>query len=232
MDTQNNKSKEKPHFTGHRKRLKERFLKNPEDFADYELVELMLTFAIPRKDVKPLAKQILNYFGSFSKLLNASNEEFAEFSVISKNTQILIKVIKEISSRALFDKLQKRDLMLSPQAVIDFVRAKIGNAQDEVFLILFLNTKNHLIAYEAISEGTTDRAVVYPKNVIKQVLKYNATAVIAVHNHPSGVCDPSAADLALTTQIKEALTPLDINFLDHIIVGTDSYFSFKEENIL
>jgi DNA repair protein RadC len=232
MNIKNNNHNDKPHFSGHRKRLKDRFLKNSENFADYELLELMLTFSIPRKDVKPLAKKMLDFFGSFSRILNASHEEFEEFKGVSNNTQTLIKMINEISSRALLDKLQKRDVLLSPQEVLDFVRSKIGNAQDEVFLILFLNKKNHLIAYESISQGTTDRAVIYPKNVIKQALKYNATAVLAVHNHPSGICDPSAADLAITSKIKDALYPLDINFLDHIIVGTSDYFSFKEENIL
>jgi len=217
---------------GHRKRLKERFMKSPALQADYELLELLLTFSIPRRDVKPYAKQLINSFGSLTRVLNAEYEDLLEFKGVSFNTGVLFSLVKELSSRCLYEQLKERDVIMSPDAVADFVRSRVGFSKNEKFLILFLDSKNHLLECDIVSEGTADKAVVYPRMIVKQVLKYNATGVLAVHNHPSGVCEPSGADLQITGVLREALTALDVRLLDHIIVSSSGYFSFKEEGLL
>lgn len=223
---------EVPHYTGHRDRLRGKYLASPESFADYELLELLLTYAIPRKDVKPLAKDLIAGFGSLSGVLTASIDEMQLLPGISKNTAAFIRLIRDLASRLLADGLQDKDLMLAPENVLDFVRVKLAGQKDEVFLIIYLNAKNRMENYEVVNEGTVDQVVIYPRNVIKNALKNNATALIVVHNHPSGECDPSGADIRLTESLKNASHAMDIKLLDHMIVGGNNYFSFLEEGLL
>jgi DNA repair protein RadC len=219
-------------FSGHRQRLKDKFLKGAGALADYELLELLLTYSIPRCDVKPYAKNLMKKFGSLERVMSADYEELTELKGIGLGAGVLFSLFKELSARCLFEQMQERDVINSPDAVINFVRRKIGFCSDEIFLILYLNSKNRVVGYEIVSEGTTDRTVVYPRTVIRQVLKYNATGIIAVHNHPSGECDPSANDLNITKVLREALIPLDVRFVDHIIISSSDSFSFKNEDIL
>jgi DNA repair protein RadC len=231
-DADSSKETEYEEYTGHRERLKVKFLKCSEALADYELLELLLTYSIPRRDVKPYAKNLLKRFGSLEHVLNSNYDELTELKGIGVNTGVLLSLVKELFSRCLYEQLQERDILNSPDAVIDFVRSKVGFSLNEIFMILYLNSRNHIVGYEIVSEGTTDSVVVYPRVVVKQVLKYNATGIIAVHNHPSGECEPSANDLNITRILKEALFPLDVRFMDHIIISGGDSFSFQTEGLL
>lgn len=221
-----------PHFHGHRRRLRRKFLANPESLADYELLELLLTYSIPRKDVKPLAKQLLSRFKSIHGVMNASLEKLSELPEISENTLSLLQLFKELDLRSMAVTLKKKDALNSPEDVIAFARKKLGGLTDEAFMIIFLNARNKVENYEVLNEGTVDRAVVYTRNIIKSALKHNATGIIMVHNHPSGECEPSGYDIRMTEEVVKAATSMDIRVLDHLIVTSHSSFSFSENNLL
>lgn len=226
------KKAEVPHYTGHRDRLRGKYWQSPQSLADYELLELLLTYAIPRKDVKPLAKELIKKYRSLSGVLTASTEELSEIPGISQKTALLIRLIRDVAANLFADKIKDKDLFQAPETVLEFVKAKLAGRHDEVFLIIYVNAKNRMEDYEIVCEGTVDQVVIYPRNVIKQALKHNATGLIVIHNHPSGECDPSGADIRLTESLKKAANAMDIKLLDHIIVGGNDYFSFLEESLL
>lgn len=221
-----------PHFHGHRKRLRQKFLTSPESLADYELLELLLTYSIPRKDVKPLAKQLLAQFKNIHGVMNASLEKLCELPEISDNTLSLLQLFKELDLRSLAVEMEKKDLLTSPEDVITFASKKLGSRPDEAFMIIYINARNKVENYEILNEGTVDRAVVYTRNIIKSALKHNATGIIMVHNHPSGECEPSGYDIRMTEEIIKAAASMDIRVLDHLIVASHSYFSFNEHDLL
>jgi len=224
---------EKPHYLGHRKRLRERFQKaGAEGFHDYELLELLLTYAIPKKDLKPLAKNLLNRFGSLTGVLDATQKELNAVKGIGSFSAILIRLVKEVSGASLAEKMKGKDLLSSPQAVMDYAQARLAGLPHEAFMVLYLNTKNEVLHYELIHEGTVDRAFVYPRRIIEGALAHHASSLILIHNHPSGHPEPSEEDKRLTRTIGEATRTMDIRILDHIIVGTGSYFSFMENHLL
>lgn len=217
---------------GHRERLRKKYLQTGIGaLHDYEQLELLLTFVIPRKDVKPIAKNLLKTFKSFSRVFDASLEDLRGVDGIGENTAVLIKLVKDSCGKYLEDKTLCSDVVANPTAVIDFVRMSLGGLQNETFMIIYLNVKNHVIDYET-SSGTVDYAAVYPRNIIQGALRRNATAVILVHNHPSGHCDPSKEDLTLTATVKSACKTISINLLDHIIVGKSGYISMAEKNLI
>lgn len=221
-----------PHYSGHRERLRGKYLASPESFADYELLELLLTYSIPRKDVKPMAKDLISQYGSVSGVLTAAKDDILEQNGISANSAALFQLVRDCSAKIFADDIKEKDLFQSPAEVINFVKAKLVGHKDEVFLIIYVNAKNRMEDFEIVNEGTVDQVVIYPRNVIKQALKHNATGLIVVHNHPSGECDPSGADIRLTESLKEASSAMDIKLLDHMIIGGNNYFSFLEEGIL
>ena len=230
-----NKKRDKgsvPHYTGHRKRLRGKYLLSPESLADYELMELLLTYTIPRRDVKELAKELILKYGSISGVLLASGEDLLETKGISENSLVMFKLVKCFAAKLFSEEIKEKDLFLSPLEVLDFAKAKLIGCKDEVFLIIFVNAKNRMESYEIINEGTVDHVVIYPRKVIRRALKYNATGLIVVHNHPSGECDPSGADIRLTESLKNAADTMEIKLLDHMIVAGDDYFSFLEESLL
>ncbi len=217
---------------GHRERLRKKYLQTViSSLHDYEQLELLLTFVIPRKDVKPVAKNLLKTFKSFSRVFDASPEELRSVDGIGENAAILIKLIKDACGKYLEDKAVRTDIVSNPAAVIDFVRMALGGLQNETFMIIYLNVKNHVIDYET-SHGTVDYAAVYPRNIVQGALRRNASAIIMVHNHPSGQCDPSKEDIALTATVKAACKTISINLLDHIIVGKSGYTSMAEKNLI
>ncbi len=217
---------------GHRERLRKKYLQNGIGaLHDYEQLELLLTFVIPRKDVKPIAKNLLKTFKSFSRVFDASLEDLRGVDGIGENTAVLIKLVKDSCGKYLEDKTLCSDVVTNPSSVIDFVRMSLGGLKNETFMIIYLNVKNHVIDYET-SSGTVDYAAVYPRNIIQGALRRNATAVILVHNHPSGHCDPSKEDLTLTATVKSACKTISINLLDHIIVGKSGYISMAEKNLI
>jgi DNA repair protein RadC len=224
---------DKPHYLEHRKRLRERFNKGgSEGFHDYELLELLLTYAIPRKDVKPMAKDLINRFGSLSGVLDANEQDLEKISGAGPISVTLIRLVKELCGAYLGEKIKGRDILSSPQAVVDFARMKLSGLPHETFMVIYLNTKNEVLKYEMTQEGTVDRAVVYPRRIIEGALAHHASSLILIHNHPSGHHHPSEEDKLLTRNIVEAVRPLDLRILDHIVVGKDGYFSFKENKLL
>jgi len=224
---------ETPHYHGHRERLRERFANSAgEGMPDYELLELLLTFAIPRRDVKALAKELLAEFGSLRAVLDAPLERLCGVCGLSWRSAVQIRLVKELCSRYLAEGMIGKEVMGEPQIVVDFAKLKLADSGNEAFMVIYVDTKNQVMDWEIINEGTVDQAVVYPRNIVKQALQNQATGLLLVHNHPSGNCQPSNPDMNLTKAIKEAAGTVDIRLLDHLVVGGDSYFSFVEEGVL
>ncbi|MBN1864867.1 MAG: DNA repair protein RadC [Victivallales bacterium] len=221
-----------PHYSGHRKRLRERYFKSPDALAEYELLELLLTYSIARKDVKPIAKALIGKFGSLGDTLGANLEDLAEVEGISEYTAVLLKLVHDSASRIFSCAVREKDLLQSPSSVVEFARSKLATLKDEAFMMIFVNKKNMMESVEIIHEGTIDHVVIYPRNVVKLALKHNATGIIAVHNHPSGDCEPSSHDIKLTQTLKCAAESIEVRLLDHIIVSRSKYFSFTENGLL
>jgi DNA repair protein RadC len=217
-----------PHFHGHRERLRERFREaGSEALADYEMLELVLFRAVPRRDVKPLAKDLLARFGSFAEVISAPPALLAETAGLSEAAITEFKVVQAAAHRLAKGQVQKRPVLSSWSAVLDYVRAAQAFAEKEQFRILFLDKRNQLIADEIQQEGTVDHTPVYPREVVKRALELSATAIILVHNHPSGDPTPSRADIDMTKQVAEVARVLGIQLYDHIIVGKDGHASLK-----
>ena len=224
---------ENPDYWGHRERLRERLLNTgSEGFHDYELLELLLTYAFPRKDVKPLAKKLIKHFGSFSNVLDASVDELQKVPGLTPRSAFLLPLVKEASGVYLAEKMRQKDLLTSPQAAVDFARAKLAGKANEVFMVIYLNTRNEAFGYEILHEGTLDSSAVYPRRIIEGAINHRASGLLLVHNHPSGHTDPSSEDKHITQAIMKAAQTMDIHILDHIIVGKGGYFSFAENRLL
>jgi DNA repair protein RadC len=219
---------EAPHFLGHRERLRTRFRDaGSEALADYEMLELLLFSAIPRRDVKPLAKKLLDRFGSFAEVISAPRERLKEVGGLGESAITVLKVVEAAAHRLLQKKARGQSVLSSWNAVIDYARAAHAFAEKEEFHILFLDKKNQVIADEVQQKGTVDHTPVYPREVVKRALELSATAIILVHNHPSGDPTPSQADIEMTRQIASAAKPLGITVHDHIIVGRDGHASLR-----
>ena len=226
-------TEEKPHYIGHKKRLKEKFLKaGLEAMADYEVLELVLSLAITRRDVKPLAKRLLKRYGSYAAVLDAGSEELLKFEGMGINSVAALKLVKEGSVKYLREKSRERCIVSSPEALINYCRAAMAGLKDEEFRVIFLNTRNEVIGDEVICRGTVDQTVVYPRKIIERALHHNASSLIFVHNHPSGYPSPSGADRELTKILKEAVSSLQIKIHDHMIIGMGSHYSFAEEGLI
>ena len=219
---------EAPHYHGHRERLRARFRDAGSDaLADYELLELVLYRAIPRRDVKPLAKSLIAKFGSFGEAVAAPRPRLAEVDGLGDAAITELKVIEAAAHRLARGEVKRRTVLSSWSAVLDYCRAAMAFADKEQFRILFLDKRNQLIADEVQQVGTVDHTPVYPREVVKRALELSATAVVLVHNHPSGDPTPSRADIDMTRQIVEVAKPLGIAVHDHIIVGKDGHASLK-----
>lgn len=213
---------------GHRRRLKERFLAaGPEALADYELLELVLFSAIPRRDTKPIAKRLIEQFGSFAEAINAPPDRLKEVEGVGESAIVALKLARASALRLMRGDIMFRPALASWNAVLDYCRAAMGFETREQFRILFLDRKNKLIADEVQQEGTVDHTPVYIREVVKRALELSASAIILVHNHPSGDPTPSRADIDMTRQIVEAAKPLGITIHDHLIVGKHGHASLK-----
>ena len=215
--------------TGHRERARQRFLRIGEEaLDDYELLELILFLAISRVDTKGLAKELLAKFGTYSNVLSASPERLAEIKGMKGAAATNLKIVQAAAQRFARDRVP-RDMPIlgSWQALIDYVKTQMAFNDIEQFRILFLDKKNRLIADEVQQAGTVDHTPVYPREVIKRTLELSATALILVHNHPSGDPAPSSADVQMTRQINDIARPLGITVHDHIIVGRNGHASLK-----
>jgi DNA repair protein RadC len=217
-----------PHFHGHRERLRARFLEaGAEALADYEMLELVLFRALPRRDVKPLAKDLLARFGSFAEVISAPPARLAEVDGLGEAAITELKVVQAAAHRLAKGRVQKRPVLSSWSSVLDYVRAAQAFAEKEQFRILFLDKRNQLIADEIQQQGTVDHTPVYPREVVKRALELSATAIILVHNHPSGDPTPSRADIDMTKQVAAVAKTLGIQLYDHVIVGKDGHASLK-----
>ncbi|MBU1335635.1 MAG: DNA repair protein RadC [Alphaproteobacteria bacterium] len=219
---------------GHRQRVRERFLKVGGDaLEDYELLELALQLAIPRRDTKALAKTLLREFGSFSGVFNASQARLEKVDGLGASSVAHIKVIQAVAARFGRDRIDSdKPILSSWSQLIDYCRSQMAYESIEQFRILFLDKKNRLIADEVQQTGTVDHTPVYPREVIKRALEHSATALILVHNHPSGDPSPSSADVRMTREISDIAKPLGITLHDHIIIGKSGHASLRGLKLL
>ena len=217
-----------PHHAGHRERMRQRFLRaGPEALADYEMLELVLFRAIPRRDIKKLTKDLLARFGSFAEVLAAAPGRLAEFDGLGPAAIAELKIVEAAALRLLAVKARNLPVLGSFSELIDYCRAAMARAEREEFRILFLNKRNMVIADEVQGRGTVDHTPVYPREVVRRALELGASAVILAHNHPSGDCTPSTADIRMTQEIVATAKTMGIVVHDHIIVGRDGHASFK-----
>ncbi len=224
-------AKDSPH-AGHRERLRERFLKAGSDaLADHELIELLLFSAIPRKDTKPLAKQIIATFGSFEEALAAPIERLRAMG-LSDVAVGLIKVIEASAIRLAKKQVHRKPVISSWTALLDYCKANIARAPVEQFRLLLLDRKNRLIDDALMAEGTVDHTPVYPREIVKRALEVGASSIILVHNHPSGDPTPSRADIDMTKAIAAAAKPLGVTVHDHLVIGRAGHASFRELGLL
>jgi DNA repair protein RadC len=219
---------ETPHYHGHRARLRERFSSaGPDALSDYELLEMVLFTAQPRRDMKPLAKSLLKRFGSFAEVMHAPEHLLREVDGVGDASVNQLKLIAAAAMRITKGALRERTALSSWQNVIDYCRTSMAFSDKEQFRLLFLDKKNQMIADEVQQTGTVDHTPVYPREVIKRALELSATAIILVHNHPSGDPTPSQADITMTKAIIDIAKPLGIAVHDHIIVGRSGHASLK-----
>jgi DNA repair protein RadC len=217
-----------PHYHGHRERLRARFRDaGAEAVSDYELLELVLFRAIPQRDVKPLAKELIAKFGSFAEAVAAPTARLREVKGLGEAAITELKIVQAAANRLARGQVRKQTVLSSWSSVLDYCRASMAFADKEQFRVLFLDKRNQLIADEVQQTGTVDHTPVYPREVVKRALELSATALILVHNHPSGDPTPSRADIQMTQSIIEVARPLGIAVHDHIIVGKEGHASFK-----
>ena len=219
--------------SGHRARLRQRLFEGgPDALLDYELVEYLLALALPRRDTKPLAKKLINDFGGFGALLAADAETIARVGYISEGAVAALKIAQASALRLLQSEIRERPVLGSWQALLDYLHADMAHNPVERVRVLFLNSKNMLIRDEQMSEGSVDEAAVYIREIVRRALELHATAIILVHNHPSGDPQPSQQDIRLTRDIVDAARHLKITVHDHIIIGTRGHSSMRAMGLI
>lgn len=231
-------------YLGHRERLRERYLSSGyKGFFDYEILELMLTFVIPQKDTKDLSKNLLNHFDTLEGVFKANIKSLCEFNNITERIAIYLNLLGDLSLYSFEDKIKKEDLKLelnsdnniqlkTKKQLINYLKNNIGFSKNESFKVLFLDTSNRIIGFETLFTGTIDKSAIYPRKILERVLYHNARSIVFAHNHPSGNTYPSRKDIELTSSMESFFKMVDVNIIDHIIIGKDSYFSFLEEGII
>ena len=225
---------------GHRERIKEKFLKNGIDgFAEYEILELLLTYCIPRKDTKPIAKELLNKFKSLDNVFKADFDKLSAIDGLGKNSIAFLKLIGDLPSIIYKDELKNKKLIdretlkiSNKDILLNYLRNKIGYEEIEKFYVIYLSSSNEVIEFEENSVGTLDRSSVYPREIYKKIINLNAKSVILAHNHPSDNITPSKSDIELTNEIAKGLKNFGALLIEHIIITKNSYFSFLEEGLI
>ena len=225
---------------GHRERIKEKFLKNGIDgFAEYEILELLLTYCIPRKDTKPIAKELLNKFKSLDNVFKADFDKLSAIDGLGKNSIAFLKLIGDLPSIIYKDELKNKKLVdketlkiSNKDILLKYLRNKIGYEEIEKFYVLYLSSSNEVIEFEENSVGTLDRSLVYPREIYKKIINLNAKSIILAHNHPSDNITPSKCDIELTNEIAKGLKNFGALLIEHIIITKNSYFSFLEEGLI
>lgn len=219
--------------SGHRKRLREKFVfGSGRALFDYEKLELLLSYSIPRRDVKPLAKALMLHFGSFQNLMNASMEELTSVKGIGENSATLIMLVHELCCTYLEEKSLKKDFMLNPTDAVNFARMKIGGCSKEIYMVIFLNAQNQIISYECVQKGTINRTAIYSRELVECCLRHKAVSIVIVHNHPSGFAMPSTDDLSVTLKLTKALQLINVKLYDHIIVTAAEFYSMASHGEL
>lgn len=227
------KEMEKPHYTGHRQRLRERFLQTPKgSLPDYELLELMLFAASPRSDVKPIAKQLLLRFGSLAGVITANIDELRLIKGMNDAALAQLKAVQDMAERLIKQDIEEKPILQSWKALLDYCRASMGHLKKEQFRMLFLDKRHMVIADELQEFGTVDQTPVYPREVVKRALQLEASSIILVHNHPSGDTRPSNADIQITKQIMQAAEAVGVTLHDHLIISSKSHYSFKAHGVM
>ena len=225
----------KPSYIGHRERIRQRFLIGEgRDMADYELLELVLTIAIPRRDVKPLAKELINKFGSFAAVINASREDLLTISGVKDGTITVLKVINAAALRTSWQNLQSLDgpIINNFDTLVDYCRSAMCYNDIEELRIIYLDAKLHVLGQEILQRGTINSVAIHPREVIKYAMNNKAASIIMVHNHPSGDVQPSKSDISMTQKINEACNFIGIRLIDHLILSRNEYYSFSHHMLL
>ena len=221
------------YIADHRKRLRERFMSGgAAALPDYEMLELVLFRAIPRQDVKPLARLLLDTFGDFNRVISAPPQRLMQVNGVGETVVQELKIVEAAAQRLMRARVMQRPILSSWDALLDYCHTAMAHRETEQFRILFLDRKNVLIADEEQARGTVDHVPVYPREVVKRALELNASALILVHNHPSGDPTPSEADIAMTVQIRDAAEVLGIVIHDHLIIGKGRELSFRAQGYL
>ncbi len=224
---------DRPHYHGHRKRLRERFNKSGRiAFADYELLELLLTYSIPRVDTKPIAKALLHKFGSIIGVLQQSEERLKGIHGIGSKTATFLKVVEACLTRFAEIEVEQQLTISVPEDILSFVRMNLGNRSKECMYVFYLNKAQGIIYHCEVSAGTVDRTPFYPREILKPALIHNATSFILVHNHPEGRPIPSEKDLEMTRKLEDISSNLSIKLLDHLIVTQSKAYSIKTGKLL
>ena len=222
-----------PHYLGHRERLRSKVLtKGTASLSDYEIIEFLLFGARPRGDVKPLAKALLNEFGSLAGVLSAQDQSLRGVPGTGHSAIAYLKIVQEAARRLALEQASEASVISSWQKLLTYCRIVMGHEKIEQFRIIFLDKKNQIISDELQQRGTVDHTPVYPREVVKRALELGATAIILVHNHPSGDPTPSRADIRMTQEIKDAAERLGITIHDHLVIGRAGHASFKSLGLL
>jgi DNA repair protein RadC len=222
-----------PHYAGHRQRIKGKYLSGGlAAWADYEVLELILGYAIARRDTKPLAKVLVERFGTLAGVLEAAPAELRAVPGVSDHTAVLLKLFKDVAAAYLRGKTIGRDVIASPESAVQYLSVLLKSVPDEEFHVLLLDTANRVLAVETLQRGTVNKAVVYPRTVVERALLGHAAGVILVHNHPGGSLQPSPEDLQATGSIRRALDAVEVALLDHLIIARTGYYSWKEHGLL
>ena len=220
-------------YWGHRSRLRERFRKSRfSGMLTYEVLEYLLTIALPRRDVKPLARELLRRYGTITNVLSQPPEELAKVPGLGDTSSLTLTAFMECMRFCLAEQLPGRDLLQTPDAIINFARMKIGTLRHECYMAIFLTSRNHLIDWKIINEGEVDMVFSSPRNVAEIALNKFAGKVVLVHSHPSGVCVPSKEDVKATKELQAALNTFNIVLADHLVVTAWEYFSFSTHGLL
>src|SRR4030042_222502 len=218
---------------GHRKRLKQKFTTSGlAALHEYEALELLLTFVVRQQDVKDQAKDLLQEFGSLKGIVDAEVEDLEKIPGIGNRSAIMFKLSKEIAVLYLKQKAKEKPQISCTTDLLNFCRTEMGGKKDEEFCVIFLDAQNQIIEFETVQKGIVNQAVVYPRQGLESALRRKASAIILAHNHPSGHVRPSDADIRLTKTIQETAKVLDILVHDHIIIGENRFFSFREEGVM
>ncbi len=226
-------TEDSPHYLGHRARLRARFLEpGGENLPDYELLELILFSARPRGDVKPLAKRLLKQFGSFDKVIYASDHELAQVDEVGEAVIAALKTIRIGAQRLVKSEIGSQPVIQSWSALLDYCKLVMGKNRIEEFRVLFLNHRHALIADEIMQKGTINHTPVYPREIVKRALELGASAVILLHNHPSGDPTPSKPDIDITQKIVEAAATVGVTVHDHVIITDGGHYSFKSFGLI